>query len=155
MIEGEAARAVPGLIQTALAPVFLLTAIGATLSVIDNRLNRIVDRARELDAQIADNPASSTHIRAEADHFVSRARSMTNAVMLCTLTALTVACVVVLIFIDLQTRVDLSLAVELVFTLAVLLYVGALALYLRDAFQVRIGLEYVQKRLSPPDEDKG
>ncbi len=151
MISAEVARLIPGLIQTALAPMFLLAAIGTTLSVIDTRLNRIVDRARALDLQIVEHPERAAQMRAEADHFVQRAQGMTNAVMLCTLTALTVALVVVLIFVDLQIRADLSLAVEFAFTLAVLFYVGALALYLRDVLQVRHGLAYLRRRLTSHD----
>ena len=36
-------------IQLAVAPVFLLTGIGGMLSVMTNRLGRIVDRARALE----------------------------------------------------------------------------------------------------------
>jgi hypothetical protein len=34
------------LIQVALTPIFLISAIGVTLNVLTNRLSRIVDRAR-------------------------------------------------------------------------------------------------------------
>ncbi|SPJ15498.1 conserved hypothetical protein [Burkholderiales bacterium] len=37
-------------IQQAVAPVFLLTGVGAILSVLTNRLSRIIDRFRTLDA---------------------------------------------------------------------------------------------------------
>ncbi len=39
-------------IQTAVAPVFLITGIAATLGVLSNRLARITDRARLLRAKI-------------------------------------------------------------------------------------------------------
>ena len=38
------------LIQLAIAPVFLLTAVGTLLGVLSNRLGRVVDRIRVLDA---------------------------------------------------------------------------------------------------------
>lgn len=40
-------------IQLAVAPVFLLTGIGGMLSVITNRLSRIVDHARLVTAMVA------------------------------------------------------------------------------------------------------
>ncbi|MBX9812193.1 MAG: DUF2721 domain-containing protein [Burkholderiales bacterium] len=40
-------------IQLAVAPVFLLTGVGALLSVMTNRLGRVIDRARVLEAQFA------------------------------------------------------------------------------------------------------
>ena len=39
---------IAGIIQMAVAPAFLLTGIGAILSVMANRLSRIVDRFRIL-----------------------------------------------------------------------------------------------------------
>lgn len=41
--------AVAYVIQLAVAPVFLLTGIGAILAVMTNRLARIIDRARALE----------------------------------------------------------------------------------------------------------
>ncbi|MFN3288234.1 MAG: DUF2721 domain-containing protein, partial [Sphingomonadaceae bacterium] len=38
-------------IQLAIAPVFLLTAIGAILGVVTTRLGRAIDRARALEAE--------------------------------------------------------------------------------------------------------
>ena len=39
------------LIQSAVAPVFLLSGVGVTLGVLTNRLARVVDRARFLELQ--------------------------------------------------------------------------------------------------------
>jgi len=41
------------LIQVALTPIFLISAIGVTLNVLTNRLSRIVDRARVMESQVA------------------------------------------------------------------------------------------------------
>ncbi len=56
---------------------FLLTAVGATLSVIDNRLNRIVDRARALEPRLIEQPQHAADIQAEIDHFIERSRMIT------------------------------------------------------------------------------
>lgn len=40
-------------IQLAIAPVFLLTAIGSMLGTMTNRVARIVDRAREIERRLA------------------------------------------------------------------------------------------------------
>jgi hypothetical protein len=147
MIDSAAAAGVSSLIQTALAPMFLLSAIGTTLSVIDTRLNRIVDRARDLETRIIEHPEHSAALRTEADYFLARAQQIAWAVALCTTTALAVAAVVILIFVDLQTTAGMALYVEIVFTAAVVLYVGALLIYLRDVFLVGRGLEFVRSRL--------
>ena len=43
--------AVGHVIELAIAPVFLLSAIGAVLAVLTSRLSRIIDRARVLEAE--------------------------------------------------------------------------------------------------------
>ncbi len=141
------ASAVSTLIQTALAPIFLLTAVGATLTVIDNRLNRIVDRVRELEPRLLNEQHHEAEILAEIDHFIARARAIARAVALCATTALAVAVVVIVIFIDLQTPADLSLASELVFVFAVCLYVLAVVIYLGDVWQVEVGLNFLRNRV--------
>ena len=40
-------------IQLAVAPVFLLTGIASILNVLTNRLGRVIDRARKLEAELA------------------------------------------------------------------------------------------------------
>ena len=141
------AAAVSTLIQTSLAPIVLLTAVGATLAVIDNRLNRIIDRVRELEPRLLNEPHHETEILAEIDHFIARARTIARAVALCATTALAVAVVVIVIFIDLQTRADLSLVSELVFVFAVCLYVLAVIIYLSDVWQVEVGLNFLRNRV--------
>src|SRR5512134_3166815 len=57
-------------IELAVAPVFLLTALGTTLSVFTTRLSRIVDRARRIEARLRDEESAS------------RARSLRELVMI-------------------------------------------------------------------------
>ena len=75
-------------IQLAVAPVFLLTALSTMLSVLINRLSRVVDRTRKLEAFILDNPARSAHPRTELHTLFRRTVLCNRAINLCTLTAL-------------------------------------------------------------------
>ena len=51
------------IIQLAIAPVFLLTGVGTNLTVLTNRLARIIDRSRTVDERVATatNPSRSRH----------------------------------------------------------------------------------------------
>jgi len=49
--------AVAHVIQLSVAPVFLLSGIGAMLAVMTNRLARVIDRARTLEAKVTADPA--------------------------------------------------------------------------------------------------
>ena len=52
MQSGFLIPAVAHVIQMSVAPVFLLTGVGAMLNVLTNRLSRIIDRARILEARL-------------------------------------------------------------------------------------------------------
>jgi hypothetical protein len=141
-------QTVSTLIQASLSPVFLLTAIAATLTVIDTRQNRIVDRARALEQQIIAQSASTESLEAEIEFYLKRARQIGRAAAACILSALSVALAVVALFIDAQIATALTPLVEGTFTLAVLFYVVALMIYLRDIFRVTHGLTFTHQRVS-------
>ena len=77
-------------IQQAVAPVFLLTGIGAFLSVLTSRLGRVIDRFRILDGISADfRSAGQTR---EMGVLHSRSRWIHLSITLCTLCALCACC---------------------------------------------------------------
>ena len=86
-------------IQLSVAPVFLLSGIGIILTVLTNRLARVVDRARRLEeAARASTGESLEERRRELRVMAWRARLMNRAITLSTCSALLVALVVVLLF---------------------------------------------------------
>lgn len=135
------------LIQASLSPVFMLTAISATLAVIDTRQNRIVDRARLLEAQILARTDQGARTEAELKFYLRRSRHMGWAAVMCILSALSVAAAVVTLFIDAQTPFTLAILIEGTFTCAVLFFVLALMIYLRDVFLVNRAMSFVYERL--------
>ena len=52
---------IAGVIQLAVAPVFLLTAIGTLIAALNIRLGRAVDRRRELEERLPSLPADQTY----------------------------------------------------------------------------------------------
>jgi hypothetical protein len=88
------------LIQQALGPVFLISGVGITLSMLTARLARIVDRARTLEDR---RDATSDEKRiAEIDqdlkYIVRRTRYINSAIILCTFAGFFTALVVTLLF---------------------------------------------------------
>src|ERR1035437_2792857 len=87
-------------IQLAVAPVFLLSAVGAFLTVLTNRLGRIIDRARVLDGS-----SPQTHgrdgalVKAELRYLSARARFVHYAITLSTSCALIITLLIVVLFI--------------------------------------------------------
>ena len=118
-------------IQLAVAPVFLLTGIGAILNVITNRLARIVDRSRVLvnsDGQI--KPA----LKDEVTLLTRRTRWVHWAVSLCTISALLVCIVIAALFLGAVTGFDPSRTVSLLFILAMFALISGLLCLLREIF---------------------
>lgn len=136
------------LIQTSLAPVFLLTANASTLILIDTRQNRIVDRLRLLEAQVLSQGGTSARIEEEVAFYIARTRRVGRAAAACTLSGLGIALAVVGLFVDAQVSLSLAVFVEATFTLAVLAYVAALAIYLKDVFAVNHGLEFMHDSIA-------
>jgi Protein of unknown function (DUF2721) len=133
-------------IQLALAPVFLLTAIGALLGVLSSRLTRIVDRARELEDRLAGRPealpkGASRELRLLAD----RARLTNWAITLSVLSALQVSIAIVTLFVGSYFRELPVLPVALLVTGALAALVVSLLFFLREVFlataNLRIGVK--------------
>ena len=125
-------------IQLAVAPVFLLSGIGVLLGVLTNRLARVIDRARRIEAEIinldeANRDERYTMLRTLA----RRARLINRAVALSTIAALLVSLVVVLLFSTSLITLDLGFAVGLLFVAAMLALIGALLSFL---LEVRIAV---------------
>lgn len=115
-------------IQLAVAPVFLLTGIGAILSVLINRLGRVVDRFRALEKL----PAELADARAEMNRLSRRARMVHWAIGFCTSSALLVCMVIATMFIGSVSGVQMPVVIATIFILAMLALVAGLLCFLRE-----------------------
>ena len=135
MHEGSTIGVVAHVIQLAVAPVFLLTAIGTLLSVMTNRLGRVIDRARLLEARLETAPSES--IPAHHSHLATlsrRAKLIGRAIALSTTAALLVCTVIAILFLGDFLRFNITIPVALLFITAMLLLVLALLSFLREVF---------------------
>jgi hypothetical protein len=121
-------------IHLSVAPVFLLTGVGAILGVLTNRLARIVDRSRVLDDRLQDNPEELDHLRADIRMLAERARLVNRAIGMCTLGALLVCLVIVALFVSAVADAHLGEVIALAFTGAMLALIGALVNFLRETY---------------------
>ena len=107
-------------VQSSVAPVFLLTGVAATLGVLTNRLARIVDRARTLEEQLESHPGSAQHLQADLAVLARRARYINFAISLCAIAALLVALVVVTLFANAFLGSELGVVIAVLFVGAML-----------------------------------
>jgi hypothetical protein len=131
-------------IQLSVAPVFLLSGIGAMLAVMTNRLARIVDRARTVESQLpgaapADVERSHENLRT----FSRRAKLINRAITFCTVTALLICAVIVTLFVGAFLDFNTSVTVAVLFVSAMLSFFTGLLFFLREIFvataSLRIG----------------
>ena len=122
-------------IQLAIAPVFLLTAVGTLLNVLINRLGRAVDRRSVLNARPEGlEGASRQSAGAELAILERRFRLIYGAIFLAVLCALLICLLIALAFIDALIAADLSKVVAMLFVLAMLALIGSLGAFLREIF---------------------
>ena len=120
-------------IQLAVAPVFLLTGVGAILAVLVNRLGRVVDRFRTLEnSQVSVTAAALHSVTAEMEKLAARARMIHWAIGLCTGCALLVCIVIATLFVGSITGVEMPAVIASLFILAMLALVAGLLFFLRE-----------------------
>jgi hypothetical protein len=126
--------AVAHAIQLAVAPVFLLSGVAGLLAVLTNRLARVIDRSRALAAPIATHAPDTPAVQRERQTLARRAKFISRAIALCTISALLICAVIATLFVGAFARFDASVPVALLFVAAmVALFVGLLA-FLREVF---------------------
>lgn len=112
-------------IQQAVAPVFLLTGVGAFLSVLSSRLGRVIDRFRALECM------SEPQLE-EMETLAKRARWIHWAISLCTVCALFVCIVIAALFVGSELNRDPSETVASFFVAAMAALIFGLLCFLRE-----------------------
>ena len=143
--------AVAHVIQLAVAPVFLLSGIGAMLSVMTTRMARVVDRARVLEREAAlSEREPGPAIVAELSALSRRATLISHSITLCTTTALLICAVIAILFFGASIHINTSAAVAFLFITAMVVFFAGLVMFLREirlaAATVRIGISHVTVR---------
>lgn len=142
-------------IQLAVAPVFLLTGVGSMLGVLTNRLSRIVDRARKLEADLSGQEEwRLILLRQWLKDLARRARLIGWAISLCIGCALLIGSVVVLLFVSSITDMNFGGIVAALFIGAMLALIAGLLCFMREIYlatrQLRIGEPEHPAPLTPP-----
>ena len=122
-------------IQLAVAPVFLLTAIGTLITALNNRLGRAVDRRRIVQERLQDAAQEgAVEARRELARLAQRSRLIYFAILAAVAAALLVCMVVALAFVGALLSVELSKMVAVLFILSMCALIVSLALFLREIF---------------------
>ncbi len=122
-------------IQLAIAPVFLLTAVGTLLMVFTNRLSRAVDRRRVLNKLLPElTEAGLAEGNLELAHIARRIQLIYTAIVLAVFCALFICLLIAVAFLDAFLSANLARVLGVLFVLAMLALIGALIIFLREIF---------------------
>lgn len=121
-------------IQLAVAPVFLLTGVAGILSVLTNRLGRIIDRSRFLHGRSLSADGPNQAIQAELKSLKRRARLIHWAIGLCTTCLLLICSVVAVLFLGSFFALNMAVVIASLFVAAMLCLIVALLNFICEIY---------------------
>jgi len=136
-------------IQQAVAPVFLVSGVSAMLTVLTNRLARVIDRARQFERDYHELPVGAERhvMRDRLAALARRARLINVAITLCTVCALLICLVIVTLFLSALLAMNSPRLIAGLFVLAMFALVGALVAFLQEIFVATASV-----RIDPPQD---
>ena len=126
---------IAGVIQLAIAPVFMLTAVGTIISALSIRLGRAVDRRRDLEQALPRmTPDEKPSAYQELGVIARRIRFVYFSIVSAVISGLFVSLLIAGAFLASFLRTDISYTIGAMFALAVLALTVSLLLFLREIF---------------------
>lgn len=126
---------IAGVIQLAIAPVFMLTALAGIIAALNARLGRAVDRRRDLELRL---PGMGTEekpsARAELGVIERRIRFVYLSILFAVVSGLFICLLIVGAFIAAFVAADVSRTIAAMFACAMLALIACLLLFLREIF---------------------
>lgn len=147
MEPNTAIETIAGVIQLAVAPVFLLAGIAGMLNVLSQRLSRVVDRTRVVERQVLAE-AHAHHkvaLQEETEGLWKRIRLVNWSIRMFVSGALLVSLVIVALFIGELVALNLSVTIATLFIGAMCLLIAGLLLFL---FEVSISTRSMRAGLN-------
>ena len=140
-------------IQLALAPVFVLVAIGNIMNILSLRLARVIDRGRILQQRHAETSGSEhdTIVR-EMRILDRRIHLIGRAILSLVLSGLTIGFCVALLFVEELFKVNMQQVAAFAFMIAIGLLMWALTQFLREIRSATEALRIPDEYLEPDRE---
>ncbi len=136
-------------VQQVIAPAFMMAGIGTFLSVMAQRLARIIDRAREVSYD-ADDPDETADLAALRDQLAIRAKLIQRGIVLCTLAAIVICGLIALMFLDALIHDSLARLIGFVFIGVMGTMMVGLTYFLREVFVATASLRARHIRSGDP-----
>ncbi len=126
---------IAGVIQLAVAPVFMLTAVGTLIAALNIRLGRAVDRRNELEDRLPRLPAEELpSARDELAVIARRIRFVYFSIQSAVVSGLFICLLIAGAFLATFVKTDISYTIAVLFVFAVVALIACLLLFLREIF---------------------
>jgi hypothetical protein len=123
-------------LQTAIGPVILISGLGLLLLTMTNRLGRAIDRARSLAGELPEAAEKKREkISAQLEILWRRARLIRASIALASLSALSSAFLIIVLFFTALEKLELAWLIGSLFMVSMLSLIGSLILFIQDINQ--------------------
>jgi hypothetical protein len=133
-------------LQTAIGPVVLISGIGLLILSMTNRLGRVIDRGRSLARELPEQPVQlHNQFKAQLVILSHRARLLRNAITLATLSVLSAAILIIVLFLTAVLHIEDAWLILFLFVGSMSFLIASLVAFLQDlnqsliAFKLDIG----------------
>lgn len=137
--------------STAIAPVFMITGVGAVLAAMSSRYGRVIDRARDVLREAALEPQDRSRrerVDIELRRLYQRAKVLRLTIILAATSIFCIAVTILVVFAALVFDMALSYVIIVLFTASLAFLTAALILFIEDFATSLAGLKYeIRSRL--------
>jgi hypothetical protein len=141
-------------IQLALTPVFLLTAVAALLNVFSTRLGRVADRVHLLSADLQRGAADTEFLSAQLDFLRRRSLILDVAVVLATVGGAATCAAALVLFFGTLGDAEFTILVFGLFGGAIIFTITALVTFAIEMIMAGLGLRGVVQTMKTADQNK-
>ncbi len=133
-------------LQVAIAPVILISGVGLLLLSLTNRFGRAVDRTRQIHHEMRAAPvADRLRLANQVEVIYRRARLIQFSLVMCALSALSAAMLILTLFFAALMRVELAVLISLFFICCLASLVVSLVTFIMD---IRLSLRALKVELA-------
>jgi hypothetical protein len=120
-------------LQVAVGPVILISGVGLLLLTLTNRLGRAVDRSRQLGHELREvAEADRQRLASQVEILFRRARLLRLSIIMAGLSVLLVAILIIVVFLTVLMKLEVGLAIALLFIGCMAALIVSLIAFIRD-----------------------
>ncbi len=135
VVDQEASRLTASIMQLAIAPVFLISAVAVLLTLMAQRYGRVIDRTRTLlreGDKLYGNFRPADHLNREIRSLYRRARLLRTTIILSSLSIFFIVLAIFLLFLDMMFHRGIQRGPELSFLCALIVLLVSTVLFIED-----------------------